>query len=148
MHAEFPIVIFLSSILSHIKITLVDFYNIYGWIFFMSFSTSKSKMLLAREYFGLCFCIFLLWLWTYDYATGTHIAQLPPRNILRKSTSSCNGFLEAASRMQNGIIRSSSGTKNVRFTASWGSPREFPKSISKEGLRKITGTNTGEIKET
>ena len=47
----------------------------------------------------------------------SHIAQLPPQNILRKSTSSCTGFLQAASRMQNDIIRSSSGTKNVRFTA-------------------------------
>ena len=30
----------------------------------------------------------------------THIAQLPPQNIMRKSTSSCTGFLQAASRMQ------------------------------------------------
>ena len=42
------------------------------------------------------------------------------------------------------------GLRNAlfRFTASWGAPREFPKSIPKEGLRKITGTNIGEIKET
>ena len=86
--------------------------------------------------------IFLYW------RTSTHIAQLPLQNILRKSTSSCTGFLQAASRMQNDIIRRSSGTKNVRFTASWEAPREFPESIPKEGLRKITGTNIGEIKET
>ena len=55
---------------------------------------------------------------------------------------------QVASRMQNDIIRISSGTKNVHFTASRGAPREFPKNIPKEGLRKITGTNIGEIKET
>ena len=55
---------------------------------------------------------------TLSELPSSHIAQLPPQNILRKSTSSCTGCLQAASRMQNDIIRSSSGKKNVRFTAS------------------------------
>ena len=99
---------------------------------------------------GLIYSVLNSFFWTIrTFPPGiTHIAQLPPQNILRKNICFCTGFPQASSRMQNDIIRSSSGRKNVRFTASWGAPREFPKSIPKEGLRKITGTNMGEIKET
>ena len=54
----------------------------------------------------------------------------------------------ASSRQPQECKMTSSGAPQVRFTASWGAPREFPESIPKEVLRKIRGTNTGEIKET
>ena len=62
-------------------------------------------------------------------------------------TSSFSGFLQASSKIQNDIVRNSSGSKNVCFTASLGAPREFRENIPKEGLRKITKTNIAEIKE-
>ena len=65
-----------------------------------------------------------------------NITQRPPQNIPRKTTSSCTDLLQASSKMQNVIVGSSPGTKNVCFSASSRPPREYPESMFP---RKISG---------
>ena len=35
------------------------------------------------------------------------------------------GFLQPSSEIQNDIVKSSTGSENVRFSASWGAPKEY-----------------------
>ena len=62
-------------------------------------------------------------LYIIPYSTTSSI-ELPEENY-EFST----GFLQAFLEMQNNIVKISSGAKNVRFSASWGVPREYSESI-------------------